>query len=115
MRTKIESIARRAEKDIIKGYDIQARIEMAIKQALTQDLEPVAWMCKRDDGHFDVLTDYTCKKCFPVYTVPPHRTWVGLMQEEIDHIYTGIRAVHHDVDSDVLCRAIEAKLKEKNT
>lgn len=43
------------------------------------------------------------------------RTWHGLTHEEIDYIYTGIRAVHHDVDSDVLCRAIEAKLKEKNT
>ena len=42
-------------------------------------------------------------------------TWVGLTDEEIDYTYTGIRAVHHDVDSDVLCRAIEAKLKEKNT
>jgi hypothetical protein len=46
---------------------------------------------------------------------PPRRTWVGLTDEEIDYIYTGIRAVHHDVDSDVLCRAIEAKLKELNT
>jgi len=45
----------------------------------------------------------------------PQRTWVGLTDEEIDAIYTGVRAVHHDVDSDVLCRAIEAKLKEKNT
>lgn len=43
------------------------------------------------------------------------RTWQGLTHEEIDYIYMGIRAVHHDVDSDVLCRAIEAKLKEKNT
>lgn len=48
-------------------------------------------------------------------TTPPQRTWHGLTHEEIDYIYTGIRAVHHDVDSDVLCRAIEAKLKEKNT
>jgi hypothetical protein len=41
--------------------------------------EPVAWMCKRDDGHFDVLTDSTCKQCFPVYTTPPaaQRQWVG--------------------------------------
>ena len=43
------------------------------------------------------------------------RTWVGLTDEEIDYIYTGIEAVHDEVDSDVLCRAIEAKLKEKNT
>ena len=46
---------------------------------------------------------------------PEQPTWVGLTDEEIDYIYTGIRAIHHDVDSDVLCRAIEAKLKEKNT
>ena len=43
------------------------------------------------------------------------RTWQGLTDEEIDYIYTGIRAVYHDVDSDVLCRVIEAKLKERNT
>jgi hypothetical protein len=42
------------------------------------------------------------------------RTWVGLTDEEIDYIYTGIEAVHDEVDSDVLCRAIEAKLKDKN-
>ena len=45
---------------------------------------------------------------------PAQRTFVGLTDEEIDYIYTGIKAVHHDVDSDVLCRAIEAKLKELN-
>jgi hypothetical protein len=43
------------------------------------------------------------------------RTWVGLTDEEIDHIYTGVRAVYHDVDSYVFCQAIESKLKEKNT
>jgi hypothetical protein len=64
--------------------------------------------------------DLTCSNCyssdfrFKHTTTPPQRTWVGLTDEEIDYIYTGIRAVHHDVDSDVLCRAIEAKLKEKN-
>ena len=36
MRTQIESIARRAAKDITKGYDIKVRIEMAIEQALAQ-------------------------------------------------------------------------------
>ena len=35
-----EAIARRAAKDIIKGYDIQTRIEMAIKEALAQEQEP---------------------------------------------------------------------------
>jgi len=35
--------------------------------------EPVAWLCKKENGHFDVLTDKTCKKCFPVYTTPQQR------------------------------------------
>jgi len=43
------------------------------------------------------------------------RTWVGLTDTEIDAIYTGVRAVHREIDSDVFARAIEAKLKEKNT
>jgi len=33
---KQEAIARRAAKDITKGYDIKVRIEMAIEQALAQ-------------------------------------------------------------------------------
>ena len=44
---------------------------------------------------------------------PPQRKL--LTDEEIDAIYTGVRAVHHEIDSDVFARAIEAKLKEKNT
>ena len=31
-----------------------------------------------------------------------------LTDEEIDHIYTGVRAVHHEIGSYVFARAIEA-------
>jgi hypothetical protein len=115
-------------------------------QRLGQEIEqePVAWMCKRDDGHFDVLTDQTCKKCFPVYTTPPQqgkepvaywkehaqglqrdydslladfqaqRTWVDLTDEEIDELHGSPMNLEH---SGALkwVRIIEAKLKEKNT
>lgn len=43
------------------------------------------------------------------------RTWVGLTEDEIDAIYTGVRAVHREIDSNVFARALEAYLKEKNT
>lgn len=46
----------------------------------------------------------------PLYTTPPQRK--PLTDEEIDAIYTGVRAVHHEIDSYVFARAIEAKLKE---
>ena len=77
---------------------------VVIEKALAQpEQEPVAW---------EQLHEHIAG---PFYTHPTQRTFVGLTDEEIDYIYTGIKAVHHDVDSDVLCRAIEAKLKEKNT
>jgi hypothetical protein len=47
----------------------------------------------------------------PLYTEPPQRTWVGLMDEEIEQLHTawvlggGFRQ---------LCNAIEETLKEKN-
>ena len=43
------------------------------------------------------------------------REFVGLTDDEIDAIYTGVRAVHREIDSDVFAKAIEAKLKEKNS
>jgi hypothetical protein len=52
-----EAIARRAAKDITKGYDIQLRIEMAIKEALAQR----TWVGLTDDEVDDIansiLTD----------------------------------------------------------
>ena len=83
----------------------------AIKKALAQhdsvQAKPEPEQCK--------YPDCKCPTENPCLKGLAQRTWQGLTDEEIDYIYTGIRAVHHDVDSDVLCRAIEAKLKEKNT
>jgi len=44
-----------------------------------------------------------------LYTTPPHRTWVGLTDEDISEIVRGT----HNTGSFV--RAIEAKLKQKNS
>ena len=35
-----------------------------------ESAEPVAHLCRRDSGFFDVLSDKACKECFPVYTHP---------------------------------------------
>ena len=87
-----------------------------------QEQEPVAWMTK--DG------EIYKHECWPEYEArplvfgdtsqPAQRTWVGLTQEERDHIWdtVGNSDAHGDVDGwsgrDVMS-AIEAKLKEKNT
>jgi hypothetical protein len=44
-------------------------------------------------------------------SLPPRRTWVGLTDEEIKDI---VRNMPYEPDQDDI-RAIEAKLKEKNT
>ncbi len=48
------------------------------------------------------------------YTTPPQRTWVGLTDEEIVLIVAECAASHQHTDIH-FARAIEAKLKEKNT
>jgi hypothetical protein len=72
-----EAIARRAAKDITKGYDIQLRIEMAIKEALAQEQEP-EWYHGVDEhgcNHFYHKTELRPSEfSTPLYTTPPQRT-----------------------------------------
>ena len=59
----------------------------------------------------------------PLYTTPPQRTWVGLTDEEI--LDVNISTVTKVIDEPIVCdtdhniiqlaKAIEAKIKEKNT
>jgi len=79
--------------------------------------EPVAYLCEPDEnGLYGLpLTEKTCTKCFPVYR-HPQRTWVGLTDEERNSLWrevVGWGDPSHD-DEDLM-KAIEAKLKEKNT
>ena len=49
----------------------------------------------------------------PLYTSPPaQRTWVGLTDEEITDIWAGTSPYYHEDD---FAKAIEAKLRERNT
>jgi len=68
--------------------------------------EPVAWA---DHGVVNWIADKQFKHASLLYTTPPQRTWVELTDEDISEIVRGT----HNTGSFV--RAIEAKLKEKNT
>jgi len=76
----------------------------ALKEALAQpEQEPVANYCKECltyNGHHEGCSHYT---------TPPQRTWQGLTNEDISEVVRGT----HNTGSFV--RAIEAKLREKNS
>ena len=87
----------------------------AIKQALAQpEQEPVAWMWKDMRGQEIVSLFEPRLNSVPLYTHPPQRTWVGLTDEERLKLY---RQFEDCLESDgwEYEKAIEAKLKEKNT
>ena len=103
-----------------------ALVEPTVKNSLTvAEQEPVAWttMPEAEDWCFvSSSKDPTGKlegKWFPLYAAPPRREWVGLTDDEILAIgqELGLKcklAGNPNIDFDY-ARAIEAKLKEKNT
>ena len=117
-----------------RDYDIGQYME-ALASALAQQeqAEPVAWQVHPFDygiGHkgvyamtqrLDQVKAWERKgwTVQPLYTHPPRREWVSLTDEEIDSVtdaqwaannHKPIYAAHR-----ASARAIEAKLKEKNT
>ena len=89
-----------------------------IKTTLEAKDEPVAWQYRdaNDDGTWTAwngcdkrLTESDWRKVRPLYTTPPQRTWVGLTDEEVADIE------RNSITRRQAIRAIEAKLKEKNT
>jgi hypothetical protein len=91
---------------------------------MTQDesQEPVAWLVEFENGeqelHFDKQSVGETQA--PLYTTPPQRTWVGLTDKEIAQGYetTGHYQTLRPQDKFAvyaLARAIEAKLREKNS
>jgi hypothetical protein len=75
--------------------------------------EPVAWFSTLPDGRLSIkiVGKPTEGSWEPLYIAPPQRTWVGLTLEEILETYRG----PDGSDYVNYARAIEAKLKEKNT
>jgi hypothetical protein len=102
----------------VGSIERQLEVITAIKEALAQEQEPVAWM--RQDGQ-KVTTasdrhnypDYETRYSIPLYTSPPQRTWVGLTDDEIAQGYKESWVTEQAFQSAVWWA--EEKLKEKNT
>ena len=102
--------------------DIQLRAATTLRARLAQreeKPEPVAWMCLDDPERETAFTwkNGHCKNCgknrIPLYTAPPQREWQGLTVQESGAIMEELDAYGTRLYE--FARAIEAKLKEKNT
>ena len=102
--------------------EANAEIEQAItaiKAALEAKDEPVAWMYSPTGALFDICpNDADEGEFLPLYTTSPQRTWVKLTEEEIKPCWYEACQTDLELTSQLVvyfARAIEAKLKEKNT
>jgi hypothetical protein len=93
---------------MVKGYTVDA--VQALRAALAQpEPKPVAFVVYDSESNDIVWAEagMHLKQNTPLYTAPPQREWQGLTDEEI-HV------IIRDAPLSIF-RAIEAKLKEKNT
>jgi hypothetical protein len=111
-----------------KAIDLYDEARTAIKEALAQTQEPVAWRVspryEDSDGYFDFTdlkdTADTLQKrgwtITPLYTTPPQRTWVGIEGEEIRNLWEEATKPDRSTMTMVtsFAKSIEAKLKQKN-
>jgi hypothetical protein len=109
------------------------RIPLFTKEALAQEQEPVAWMHVQGnykEPSFRELADDEVERGweqYPLYNTPPQRSessgkpsaWVGLTDKQTTQVIKsmpkGIKGWMIDWDLHDFSKAIEAKLKEKNT
>ena len=90
--------------------DIQLRAAIALRQALEEKQEPVAWISEGGDvSRSKRYMDEMGFKCNPLYTAPQKKQWVGLTLNEAEEFYDKY------TDRAELINAIDRFLEEKNT
>ena len=95
------------------GMRWQVPIIKALRARLAQpEQEPVAWI-SHNAGLYHCKPDESLNP-LPLYTTPPQREWVGLTEGEYEAMAEQY-VTNCYFDTLKYAKAIEAKLKEKNT
>ena len=101
------------------GDAIRAIDEALAEQPAQPQQEPVAWVSQYAHQHKEIDFYEPDIKDLPVgtklYTSPPQRPWVGLTDEDITEVWRELKSKNEAWSDLDFGRAIEAKLKEKNT
>jgi hypothetical protein len=103
-----------------RGSLVIQALRQALTPEVTPEVTPEGWV-KIDEvrKYFDSVGCGTIYKTagedrVPLYLAPPKKEWVGLTDREIEHELT--QEFAHWWNRHVsVCRAIETKLKDKNT
>lgn len=93
------------------------RAAEALRQALAQpEQEPEAWTSVEDPTYLSFGKPNWVTP-IPLYTAPPKREWVWLTDEEMNELWVKYHGDNCIADGRIpeYEKAIEAKLKEKNT
>ena len=97
--------------------------EKAIKEALAQpEQEPVGEIVDAIEGAFKCSFTKMLPVGTKLYTTPPQHTWIGLTDKEIEEIWKIAMFTDYGIGAELsnqpfvhYARAIEAKLKERNS
>jgi hypothetical protein len=88
----------------------------ALRQALEEKQEPVAWMFVNEDGECEQIEYgpvFDDPGVTPLYAAPPKKEWVGLTDDDVS--YFRYQATFCDeFDAAFMAELIEKDLKEKN-
>jgi len=88
----------------------------ALRQALEEKQEPVAWMFVNEDGECEQIEYgpvFDDPGVTPLYAAPPKKEWVGLTDDDVS--YFQYQATFCDeFDAAFMAELIEKDLKEKN-
>jgi len=104
------------------GDPVSVEAAELLERMTRQQQDPAAWVETREDGsiYYGVETDTVIsddpswlERPMPVYTSPPaSKPWVGLTQQDINIAFDDTQ---EGGGFDEFARALEAKLREKNT
>jgi hypothetical protein len=93
------------QREVEHAMRLYKAVERLSLQAGEETEETIDWLCGEHGGMFKLFQAYFSPR-------PPQRTWVGLTEQDIDIAFDDTQ---EGGGFDDFARAIEAKLKEKNT
>ena len=108
MQEALDALTYVGDKDIYSGTIDALRARLA-----QPEQKPVVWRYRGNLHEFDP-SDWASGEVTPLYTAPQQREWVGLTDEDYEAMAEN-HVTNCYFDTLKYARAIEAKLKEKNS